>query len=127
MTDTHTPTPVKALWPTIARGLKGRCPSCGDGKLFRTYLKPVDNCSSCDERLGHIRADDGPAWLTIVLVAHIIAPVLLALLPGNDWPMWIVFALTIIPTVALMLLMLPRAKGLFIGLIWRNGCVGSEG
>jgi uncharacterized protein (DUF983 family) len=111
-----------SFWQIILRGLCSRCPNCGDGALFSRYLKPVEKCSSCEEPLGHIRADDGPAWLTIVLVSHIIGSVLLAVLPGNDWPTWLVFALVTIPAVALMLLILPRAKGLFIAWIWRSGC-----
>lgn len=124
MTDTPA---LKPFWPAVSRGMRGRCPSCGEGNLYRAYLKPVDNCGHCDEQLGHIRADDGPAWLTIVLVTHIIAPILLAVLPGNNWPIWLLMVLTIVPAVALMLLMLPRAKGLFIGWIWRSGCMGAEG
>ena len=121
MTDTP-----KAFWPTITRASLGRCPNCGDAPLFHSYLKPVDACGSCGEELGHIRADDGPAWLTILLVTHILAPVMLAVLPGNTWPMWMIIMAIIAPTTLLMLLLLPRAKGLFIGIIWRSGCTGAE-
>ena len=117
---------TKPFWPTVTRACRGRCPNCGDAPLFRSYLKPVDACGSCGEALGHIRADDGPAWLTIVLVAHILAPVMLAILPGNTWPMWAIITAVLVPTTALMLLLLPRAKGLFIGMIWRMGCTGAE-
>ncbi|MCH2547901.1 MAG: DUF983 domain-containing protein [Alphaproteobacteria bacterium] len=114
------------FWPTIRRSTRGRCPKCGDAPLYKSYLKPVDNCAACEEPIGHIRADDGPAWLTIVLVTHIIAPVLLVLLPGNNWPIWLVFAIIIVPTLALMLILLPLCKGFFIGMIWRSGCIGAE-
>ena len=114
------------FWPTIGRGICGRCPQCGDGILYRSYLKPVDNCSHCNEKLGHIRADDGPAWLTIILVTHIITPIIVLILTATEWPMWISFLAITVPAVALLLLMLPRAKGLFIAWIWRSGCVGAE-
>lgn len=126
MTDMPENNAPPAFWPTIRRSTSGRCPKCGEGKLFKSYLKPVDSCEHCTEQLGHIRADDGPAWLTIVLVGHILAPLMLAFLPGIDWPMWVVGILILIPTIALMLLILPYAKGLFIGIIWRSGSVGSE-
>lgn len=125
MTDSLTPV-KKPFWPTVSRATRGRCPSCGEGKLFRSYLKPVASCSSCNEALGHIRADDGPAWLTIVIVSHILAPVVLAIMPGNNWPVIGILAALLIPATALMLAMLPLAKGLFIGCIWRAGCTGSE-
>jgi len=52
------------------RGMKLRCPSCGGGKLFRSYLKPVDHCSNCNQRWEHVRADLAPAWAAMTLAAH---------------------------------------------------------
>ena len=60
MTDTP------GLARVIGRGLRQCCPACGRGKLFRTYLKQVDTCEVCGAPLGDIRADDGPAWLTVL-------------------------------------------------------------
>jgi hypothetical protein len=74
------------LGSVLARGAFGRCPRCGHGKLFNSYLKQVDHCAACTEQLGHIRADDGPAWLTILLTGHILVPLILALEPNSDWP-----------------------------------------
>ncbi len=62
MSDSHLPV---RIWPAIARAVAGKCPACGRGKFFRSYLHQVENCSSCHERFGGIHADDGPAWLTI--------------------------------------------------------------
>ncbi len=114
------------LGTVIARGVFERCPSCGQGKLFQSYLKPVNSCAVCGEQLGHIRADDGPAWLTILLTGHILAPFLLAIAPNNAWPDWV--SMTVWPGAALLLALaiLPRTKGIFIGLIWRAGSIGSE-
>jgi len=63
-----------ALKTAALRGLLGRCPCCGQGKLMRSYLKPVENCAVCGERFGQIRADDAAPWLTIILVGHIFLP-----------------------------------------------------
>src|SRR5688572_1409768 len=57
---------------SVFRGACARCPNCGRGRLFRAYLKPVESCAECHESLKHIRADDGPAWLTILVVGHIV-------------------------------------------------------
>lgn len=126
MNDTPQTTAAKAFWPTVARAGRGRCPNCGDAPLFRGYLKPVDACDACGEELGHIRADDGPAWLTILVVTHLLAPFMLVVLYNNPWPMWTILVSVCIPTILLTLLLLPRAKGLFIGMIWRSGCTGAE-
>jgi uncharacterized protein (DUF983 family) len=108
------------------RSLLGRCPNCGRGPLFASYLRQVEYCACCGEQLGHIRADDGPAWLTILLVGHILAPLLLVVIPNTSWPDWM--SVTVWSGLALVLTLsiLPRAKGLFIALIWRAGGVGSE-
>ena len=107
------------FWLVIIRGVVGRCPNCGEGKLFASYLKPVNNCAYCDAALGDIRADDGPTWLTIILVGHILAPFLLSIVPNSTIPDW--QAMILWPTLALVLalMILPRAKGVFIGALWR--------
>lgn len=107
------------FWLVVIRGIIGRCPNCGEGRLFARYLKQVDNCAVCDAGLGAIRADDGPTWLTIILVGHILAPFLLAIVPNSTLPDW--QAMILWPSLALILalLILPRAKGIFIGALWR--------
>jgi uncharacterized protein (DUF983 family) len=40
----------------------------GRGKIFRSYLYQMQSCPSCREHFGKIHADDGPAWLTIIIV-----------------------------------------------------------
>jgi len=122
-----TPEPiVLSLSLVIVRALVGRCPHCGEGKLFARYLKLVEACTACGEKFGHIRADDGPAWLTILIVGHILGPILLAVIPDSTWPDWV--SMLVWPAVALVmaLLTLPYAKAVFIAIIWRSKCVGSE-
>lgn len=90
------------------------------------YLKPVNACAICGERLGHIRADDGPAWLTIMLVGHMLAPILLKVVPDSPWPDWVSVLVWMSVALLLGLIILPRAKGLFIGIIWRNNGPGAS-
>ena len=113
-------TNILNFWPVVRHGMALRCPNCGKGHLFARYLKQVDTCASCGEDFSQIRADDGPAWLTILIVGHILAPILLAVIPSSTWPDWV--SMTVWPTFALVLTLaiLPCAKGLFIGMIWRT-------
>ncbi|MDP5307204.1 DUF983 domain-containing protein [Paracoccus spongiarum] len=102
----------------MLRGMRGQCPSCGSGRLFRGYLTVRDRCPSCDEALHHQRADDGPAYLTILLVSHLGAPLLLAC-----YIAWRPTAMTMIlcfglGAIVLSLLLLPRIKGAMVGLQW---------
>ncbi|TIU90881.1 MAG: DUF983 domain-containing protein, partial [Mesorhizobium sp.] len=63
---------ARPLWTAMKRGALGRCPHCGEGKLFRAFVKTVDKCDHCGEELHHHRADDLPAYLVVVIVGHIV-------------------------------------------------------
>jgi uncharacterized protein (DUF983 family) len=108
------------LWQVVRRSFFGFCPNCGKGKLLKNYIGQIDHCAHCHESYIDIKAEDGPAWLSIILVGHILAPLLLIYEPDAIWPEWV--SMTLWPSLAaiLSLIILPRAKGLFIGMIWRN-------
>jgi uncharacterized protein (DUF983 family) len=108
------------------RAILGRCPCCGEGKLFRAYLKQVENCSACGEAFGHIRADDAAPWLTIILVGHIFVPLMLMFVAFSTMPSWESAVLWSGILVALSLAILPRAKALFIAILWITGAPGSK-
>jgi uncharacterized protein (DUF983 family) len=109
---------VRDMRLAIRRGLLGRCPNCGKGRLFRAYLKPVEACSACGEDISHIQADDGPAWLTILVVGHVLVATILMVDGWAGWPMWL--SMAFYPTLGLAMCLggLPFAKGAFIGAIW---------
>ena len=114
------------LWLSLRRGLFGRCPNCGEGRLLAGYLKQVEACAACGEAFGHIRSDDAAPWLTILVVGHVTVPIALAVETSTDWPDWV--SKTLWPGVALLLalLVLPRARSLFIAMIWATRAPGSE-
>jgi uncharacterized protein (DUF983 family) len=107
--------PVK---PAMLRGWRRRCPHCGSGPLFTGYLKVADHCIVCDEAFHHQRADDGPAYLTILIVGHIVGFglhfVYVYLRPD---PLVMASVLSVL-CVGLALYLLPRIKGAFVGLQW---------
>ena len=117
---------LSGIWSAIGRGALTCCPNCGRGRLFRAYLKPVDSCSECHEVFKHIRADDGPAWLTILIVGHIVVGIALTVEIYAPLPVGISIALFSSLALALVLSLLPRAKGVFIGAIWAMNAPGSE-
>ena len=105
----------------LRRGLAERCPSCGQGKLYRKYLKVDSVCAACGHELAHYPADDGPAYFTILIVGHlVVAPLLIFPFIWKSSPV-IVLPLTLIPLLILTLLLLPRIKGAFIGALWFIG------
>ena len=115
--------PDLALSTTIRRGLTGRCPACGKGRLFQSYLKAIDQCEHCGEALGHIRADDGPAWLTILIIGPLLVPIVFAMIMWDGLPNWLSISVLISLGIGLVLVILPRVKGLFLALLW-TGQIG---
>ena len=100
------------------RGLKGRCPNCGDGKLYWSYLKVEPRCNSCGHDLTRYPADDGPAYFTILIVGHLIVAPLLFFSIIWQAPTMYVLPATLIPLAIVTLALLPRVKGAFIGLLY---------
>ncbi len=118
------------IWGAIRRGWSGRCPHCGEGRLFRSFLKPVDHCDRCNESLHHQRADDLPPYLVIFVVGHIVVGAYLMaerMVTLNSWQHLAIWTpMTIIMAVAMM----QPTKGAVIGLQWANymhGFGGQEG
>jgi uncharacterized protein (DUF983 family) len=108
----------RPLQPAIWRGLRRRCPACGKGALFQGYLKVRDACPSCGEALCHHRADDGPAYLTILIVGHLMAPLILwAFVALRPDPL-VLSGTFATGCVALSLFLLPRLKGAIVGIQW---------
>ena len=68
----------------VRRGFAGRCPHCGEGRLFRAYLKVDDACPVCGEDFTPQRADDAPAYVTILIVGHFIVAGVVA--AEDIWP-----------------------------------------
>jgi len=114
-------TPDRSKWLASKRGFKRTCPNCASAPLFKTYLKSVDRCDTCGEDWGDVRADDGPAWATMLVVGHVVAPLFPFVIFSKDLSDWA--AILILCTVAtlLSLWILPKMKGLFIGFIWASG------
>lgn len=104
----------RALW----RGFKLKCPACGEGALLHHYLKVNVQCAVCGENLSHHQADDAPPYFTIVLVGHIIVPAMLMAEVIWHPAMWIDFAIWLPAIVILTLVLLPRVKGMVVGLQW---------
>ena len=105
-------------WRAVKRGLFCRCPNCGEGKLFRAFLKPVDACAACGEDMTHQRADDFPAYLAIFIVGHIVVAGFMATDTWLILESWQHLMIWIPITIILTLAILPSIKGGVIGLQW---------
>lgn len=116
--DMQTTGEERPLGPALMHTLKLECPACGQGALFQRYLKVNEACPECGEVFSHARADNGPAFLTVFVVANVLG----ALTPML-WIIWHMnpvyqFIIVIPLAIALSLLLLPRFKGMIVGWQW---------
>lgn len=102
----------------MLRGWSLLCPACGDGKLFRRYLKVVDQCPVCGLELHHHRADDAPPYFTMVITGHVIIAGVLILERAYAPPTYVHLLIWTPLLIASSLWPLPRVKGSLIGLQW---------
>ncbi|MBY6202537.1 DUF983 domain-containing protein [Maritalea mobilis] len=112
------PKPERPAWPAIAKAMRGRCPSCGHGAIYERYLKLTPTCSTCGEDLSHARADDGPAYLSILVTAKVMGTAMLVTYEAFQPPGWVLAVTFSIGVVAMALYLLPKFKGLILGVQW---------
>jgi len=117
-TSASEPLAKRDVWQAMARGLRCRCPNCGEGKIFRAFLKVADKCSECGQDFSGHRADDLPAYLVIVVVGHIIVPIALWIETNYAPSMLLQLAFYLPFTLIASLLLLQPVKGAVVGLQW---------
>ena len=105
----------------LRRGLGLRCPGCGQGRLFKRFLKVADSCEACGTDNTRYPSDDAPPYLTVVIVGHVILP--LAILSYESWLpfMWLNLGLWVVLAVIMTLAILPFVKGAVVGFAWATG------
>ncbi|GLQ09538.1 hypothetical protein GCM10007913_14700 [Devosia yakushimensis] len=108
----------RQTWQAIWRGTLCKCPHCGKGKMFRSYLKVTDYCASCGEQLDLHRADDFPPYIAIMIVGHLLVAVMLHIeMTWHINPMTYIY--TMVPlAIILPLAILPSTKGAIVGFQW---------
>jgi uncharacterized protein (DUF983 family) len=112
------PADKRNVWTALKRGWRGRCPRCGDGKLFRAFLKVDDHCSTCGQDFTPHRADDLPAYLVIIIVGHIVVPLALLIETNYSPPVALQLAIYLPLTLIASLALLQPVKGAVVGLQW---------
>ncbi|WP_159590651.1 DUF983 domain-containing protein [Chelativorans xinjiangense] len=113
----------KAIWPPVdpvRAGLSGRCPRCGEGRLFSGFLSIGKRCANCGLDYGFADSGDGPAVFVILIIGFIVVGLALWLEVTTGAPLWLHFLLWVPLTLALSLTALRLIKGLLIALQYRN-------
>jgi uncharacterized protein (DUF983 family) len=113
----------RAIWPEvepIAAGLKGRCPRCGEGRLFSGFLTVGQRCGNCGLDYSFADAGDGPAVFVILIIGFVVVGLALWMEVTLNPPLWLHFILWIPLALALCLTALRLIKGVLITLQYRN-------
>jgi len=114
----------RPTWPAVLKGWRRTCPSCGKGQLLCGYLTVRDTCTVCHQELHHHKADDGPAYLTILIVGHLMAPLLhIFFVTWRPEPL-VLFSIFGVGGVAVSLYLLPRLKGVIVAIQWARYMYG---
>ena len=109
---------ARSVWTAMKRGAMNRCPHCGEGKLFRSFLKTVDHCETCGEEMHHHRADDLPAYLVVVIVGHVIVGAFMSFEASTTLKLWQHLAIWVPLTIGSSLALLRPVKGAVVGQQW---------
>jgi len=107
LTATEKPSPHLAA-------LKGRCPDCGEGRLYDGYLKLQDRCDVCGIDLGKYDQADGPAVFVMFLVGFLVVIPMLVVELMYQPPYWVHAALWIPWTAIWVLILLRPVKSLLV-------------
>ena len=116
--ERHSGRPARPLGNAMWNGFRGKCPHCGQGKLFSSFLGVAPSSSHCGEEMHHHRADDLPAYLVVVIVGHVIIGAFMGIEATSTLSTWQHLAIWAPLTVALAVGLLRPVKGAVVGLQW---------
>jgi uncharacterized protein (DUF983 family) len=108
----------------FTRGLACRCPQCGTGKMFASFLKVAEHCPHCGEELSHHRADDMPAYLVILITGHIVVPLAAIMEIKYGWPYWLHALIWLPVCLGLGIGLLQPIKGAVVAIQWYHDMHG---
>jgi uncharacterized protein (DUF983 family) len=113
----------KAIWPPIepiGAGLRGRCPRCGEGRLFSGFLTVAKGCGVCGLDYKFADSGDGPAIFVMLIMGFVVVGLALWFELTFSPPLWLHFLLWIPLAIPLCLVPLRLAKGVLITLQYAN-------
>lgn len=105
----------------VRRGLRLKCPQCGEGRLFRKFLKVSDHCDACGADNTVYPCDDAPPYLALFLVGHLLMPFIVMMSRDMDPPIWLMASIWLPLTLICCVVALPYMKGLVVGFAWATG------
>ena len=103
-----------------ATGLAGRCPRCGEGKLFKGFIDVAPRCEVCGLDLKFADAGDGPSVFVTLFAGFLVLGTALIVEVKYEPPIWLHLVIFLPLTLVVCVGMLRPLKGLLIALQYRN-------
>ena len=104
----------------VSSGLRGRCPRCGEGRLFAGFIALPPRCAVCGLDYGFADSADGPAVFVILIIGFIVCGLALYVEVNYGPPLWLHLAIWIPLILMLGLPALRLLKGVLINLQYAN-------
>jgi uncharacterized protein (DUF983 family) len=108
----------------IWRGIRGKCPQCGEAKIFEGYLNVAPKCEVCGAALGAMPADDTPVYVAMVVVVHLLALFIGLIFEIHYMPGTVGATVWLTLLVIACCIVLRLAKGAVIGVLLKLGIYG---
>ena len=105
------------LLQAVGRGFLGRCPACGRGAVLAGYIRPAARCLVCGENLARYQTADFAPYLVTFAIGLIFTPLIVVMALRDPQSPWILYAF-MAGALINALVLLPRAKGAAIGILW---------
>ncbi|HEV7439947.1 MAG TPA: DUF983 domain-containing protein [Methylobacterium sp.] len=105
---------------SIPTGLRGRCPRCGEGHLFKGFLSVRPSCEVCGLDYSRFDSADGPAFFVMSIVGIVVVGLALWLEIAYEPPIWVHALVAGSLSIGLSLLLVRPLKGLLIALQFSN-------
>lgn len=114
------------LLQTALRGLRQRCPRCGEGRLFSSWNHLHEHCPVCGLEL---EQRVGDTWFVMYMTTGgLTGSLVVAMFLLRPRVIWVGQLLVCLAAVAIIGLTLPHRKGLAVALdYWIEGDSGIEG
>jgi len=111
---------MPSKFPPVQTGLKGRCPVCAEGRLFKGFLEFSPRCEACHADFSKEDAGDGPAVFVIFIVGIFIVPMALGFSMILNAPMWLTLIIWIPIIIIVCLILLRLLRGVMFNLQWKH-------
>ena len=104
----------------LSTGLGGRCPRCGDGRMFQGFLTIAQKCEVCGLDFSFADSGDGPAVFVTLIGGFLVLGAALALDLAYEPPLWVYLVFFLPLAVILCLGLLRPLKGLLVAEQYRT-------